>query len=262
MKNKIKLLGIMFIALFFFSCGDDDQVISCTDGILNGSEMGIDCGGTDCSPCATCFDGLLNGSETGVDCGGPDCNDCPTCDDGEMNGSETGIDCGGDCSPCYGVGLPGEAGGIIFYDKGAVTDGWQYLEAAESDFVTNGNLCWGSIQYMTNLETDNNIGTGLENTTSLAEASSQETMYSLAASHIENGKFDWFVPSSDELTLIYENKDFLPNLSNGGSECTLYWSSTLEQISNGNWLAKCMDTSTGEFFFTNPNQRVRLVRRF
>ncbi|PNQ74676.1 hypothetical protein C1T31_00595 [Hanstruepera neustonica] len=50
----------------------------------------------------TCDDGIQNGMETGVDCGGPDCDPCvPTCDDGIQNGNETGVDCGGpDCAPC------------------------------------------------------------------------------------------------------------------------------------------------------------------
>ncbi len=50
----------------------------------------------------TCNDGIQNGNETGVDCGGPDCDPCavPTCDDGIQNGDETGIDCGGSCGPC------------------------------------------------------------------------------------------------------------------------------------------------------------------
>ena len=74
---------------------------TCTDGIQNGNETGVDCGGPDCDPCVTCNDGIQNGSETGVDCGGPDCAPCTTCNDGIQNGSETGVDCGGpDCAPC------------------------------------------------------------------------------------------------------------------------------------------------------------------
>ncbi|NOQ92064.1 MAG: hypothetical protein GQ552_05020 [Flavobacteriaceae bacterium] len=49
----------------------------------------------------SCFDGIQNGNETGVDCGG-DCTPCATCDDGIQNGDETGIDCGGSCAPCTG----------------------------------------------------------------------------------------------------------------------------------------------------------------
>ena len=51
---------------------------TCTDGIQNGNETGVDCGGPDCAPCVqpTCTDGIQNGDETGVDCGGPDCAPC------------------------------------------------------------------------------------------------------------------------------------------------------------------------------------------
>lgn len=77
---------------------------TCTDGIQNGSETDVDCGGPDCDACPTCTDGVQNGNETGVDCGGPDCPSCPvppTCTDGIQNGNETGVDCGGpDCDPC------------------------------------------------------------------------------------------------------------------------------------------------------------------
>jgi len=49
---------------------------------------------------ATCTDGIQNGEETGIDCGGPECGACPTCTDGVQNGDETGVDCGGSCSAC------------------------------------------------------------------------------------------------------------------------------------------------------------------
>ena len=71
---------------------------TCNDGIQNGNETGVDCGGV-CSACPTCNDGIQNGNETGVDCGGI-CSACPTCNDGMQNGTETGVDCGGICSPC------------------------------------------------------------------------------------------------------------------------------------------------------------------
>ena len=46
-----------------------------------------------------CNDGLLNGNETEIDCGGV-CGPCYTCDDGIQNQDEYGIDCGGSCQPC------------------------------------------------------------------------------------------------------------------------------------------------------------------
>jgi endoglucanase len=55
---------------------------------------------------STCTDGVKNGTETGVDCGGS-CAACPTtpsCTDGVKNGTETGVDCGGSCVACSTAG--------------------------------------------------------------------------------------------------------------------------------------------------------------
>jgi hypothetical protein len=72
---------------------------TCSDGILNGNETSIDCGGPACAPCANCFDGIQNGTETGIDCGGS-CNEPCHCSNGLLDGDETAIDCGGSCDPC------------------------------------------------------------------------------------------------------------------------------------------------------------------
>ena len=55
---------------------------SCHDGIQNGDETGVDCGGSLCEPCPTCSDNIQNGNETGVDCGGSVCEPCP-CNGGQ-----------------------------------------------------------------------------------------------------------------------------------------------------------------------------------
>ncbi|MEM6698237.1 MAG: fibronectin type III domain-containing protein, partial [Bacteroidota bacterium] len=90
-----------------FTAGDNSGEPTCDDGIQNGDEEGVDCGGSNCPPCTTdptCDDGIQNGDEEGVDCGGSNCPPCmmePTCDDGIQNGDEEGVDCGGsDCPPC------------------------------------------------------------------------------------------------------------------------------------------------------------------
>ena len=46
---------------------------------------------------ATCSDGIQNPGEDGVDCGGETCPACPSCSDGVQNQKETGVDCGGEC---------------------------------------------------------------------------------------------------------------------------------------------------------------------
>ena len=61
MKFAIKFLAaftILISAFFLSSCGGDDDPtttmpsLNCTDGIMNGDELGIDCGGS-CPPCST-----------------------------------------------------------------------------------------------------------------------------------------------------------------------------------------------------------------
>lgn len=51
--------------------------VSCSDGIQNQDEEGVDCGGSCENECASCSDGIQNQGETGIDCGGP-CNVCET----------------------------------------------------------------------------------------------------------------------------------------------------------------------------------------
>jgi len=67
---------------------DTGSTPTCDDGIQNGDETGVDCGGS-CEPCTTpptCDDGIQNGDETGVDCGGSSCEPCSTaCTDNEIN---------------------------------------------------------------------------------------------------------------------------------------------------------------------------------
>lgn len=90
-------------------CGDNrtkpdelkrcEYTATCDDGLKNGIEEGVDCGGP-CPPCPTCDDGVQNGGEEGVDCGGPCIKQCPSCDDKLQNQNESDIDCGGRCLPC------------------------------------------------------------------------------------------------------------------------------------------------------------------
>lgn len=79
---------------------DDTAGDACVDGVMNGEETDVDCGGSTCDACAT-----GQGCEVASDCASMTCDagTCvdPSCDDGVMNGAETDVDCGGAaCSPC------------------------------------------------------------------------------------------------------------------------------------------------------------------
>ncbi len=65
--------------VFSFTAYCDPPV--CDDGIQNGSEGGVDCGGTSACP-DCCSNGVQDDEETGVDCGGATCAPCPACPDG------------------------------------------------------------------------------------------------------------------------------------------------------------------------------------
>lgn len=72
-----------------------DAAPACDDGIKNGTESDVDCGGS-CTPCAdtkACGAGpdCMNGICTAGSCAAPSCND------GVKNGTELDIDCAGPC---------------------------------------------------------------------------------------------------------------------------------------------------------------------
>ena len=201
--------------------GDCPPCISCFDNIQNGDEMGVDCGGS-CAPCVTCNDNIQNGDETGVDCGGALCPVCPTCDDGEMNGDETGIDCGGsNCQQCYSIGLVGPGGGAVFYDKENYDDDWRYMEAIIVSQLTN----WGCIERF--LGTSADVASGPSNTNLLRSASptcNEPSRLSQACADanlaVFGGQSDWFVPSLDEARELWPIRNVLP-FGNG-----VYWTSS------------------------------------
>lgn len=96
--NKIKyLLLSLIVVVALTACNNDDDgapVPTCTDGIMNGDETGVDCGGS-CDPCemaATCDDGMMNGDEEGVDCGGSACQPCETGMDPDFSGTYSQVD--------------------------------------------------------------------------------------------------------------------------------------------------------------------------
>jgi len=75
--------------------------VTCEDGIQNGSETDIDCGGSSCPGCDLGDACLINDDCLSGACEDAICVESATCEDGTQNGSETDIDCGGpDCSGC------------------------------------------------------------------------------------------------------------------------------------------------------------------
>lgn len=139
MRRAEKILGLGKVGAdcASISCSSGICAVpSCSDGIRNGTETSVDCGGgclcrvnaqctmpSDCAsgacsvnsngstgtykPALTCSNGTRDGTETGVDCGGPGCNKC-----GATQACNSNIDCasfvceGKVCAQCDAMKCP------------------------------------------------------------------------------------------------------------------------------------------------------------
>ena len=189
------------------------------------------------------------------------------------------VGCGG--SPTippltYTVGDTGPAGGLIFYDKADVSDGWRYLEAAplSSEWADKE---WGS--YGTFIGTGTGIGTGQNNTTIIVAWLNNNTDDTdgdvtnktdraayLCFNLVCGGYSDWFLPSKNELNLMYEN---LKVSGVGGFAGSSYGNSYYWSSSEADALLSAYFAWFQNFYFGlqlpsgKPNTyRVRAVRAF
>ena len=117
----------------------------------------------------------------------------------------------------YKVGDKGPAGGFIFYDKGYSSDGWQYLEAASRDTPT---AHWGP---NVDIGTREGIGTGKQNTALIVRTDDTGTAAHRCQEYRQGGFDGWFLPSKDELNLMYKE---LKQKGLGGFSGDSYWSSS------------------------------------
>ena len=117
----------------------------------------------------------------------------------------------------YRIGDRGPAGGIVFYDKGNSSGGWRYLEAWTAD--ESGRHQWMTNQLSTP-GTSTAIGSGYRNTYT-AMSGIQHPVAQLAINARHGGFSDWFLPSRDELDMMYQQRDLI-----GGFDSVWYWSSS------------------------------------
>ena len=146
------------------------------------------------------------------------------------------------------LGKKGPAGGVIFY---ITDDGLHGLEAAPVDLSDDRWGCYGRL-----MNTSVAVGAGAANTAAIiAGCNDKYSAAKKADDYVLNGYSDWFLPSKDELELLYQQHLFV-----GGFASNDYWSST-ESNSNFAW---------GQYFASGdqPNYSksyalaVRAVRAF
>jgi len=157
-------------------------------------------------------------------------------------------------TPTYSIGDTGPGGGIIFYDKGNRSGGWQYMEVSKDDL--------GKSQMMKVSGTNTGVGTGNQNTQLIAKSGGMAAM--LCEAYRGGGFTDWFLPSKDELNLIYIN---LVRISHIVDWEDIYWSSS-EVIGVGLWDAVWAQNFSnghqegGMLHNASKTYLVRAVRRF
>ncbi len=182
----------------------------------------------------------------------------------------------------YRVGSKGPAGGIIIYDVDADNNngnwdglkseecGWRYLEAGTSNLVDNSHTSdigpfkfkFGPEVSTPSCETGEEIGDGLDNTNALLAKGTDYEAANICATYsvTVDGKTydDWFLPSSEELYLIYKQ-----NSSLALKEGTKYWSSSYNTTVN-NGYATYLNSDSGDLASCVATTLcyVRPVRRF
>jgi len=153
----------------------------------------------------------------------------------------------------YAIGDTGPGGGIVFFDKGSVSDGWRYLEAAPDNQGTS--LAWRSPGSNDITGTSNYIGTSKANTTLILAVDVNAPAAKACADYRGGGKDDWFLPSLDELKEMYEARTHL-GISSGH-----FWSSwQSSQVSNA-W-GLYFDNGGPSYYPKSNLFNVRAVRAF
>jgi len=170
----------------------------------------------------------------------------------------------------------GPAGGYIFYDKGnyykadfrivkaapnpvpitPTYSDWRYLEAAPSDQSTGAP--WGCLGISISGADGTAVGTGAQNTIDIeAGCTTTNTAADICANLSLGGYSDWFLPSKDELNLMYTN---LKLFGVGSFTNSSYWSSSEDDASSV--LVQYFGSGTNYYHNKKYNNQVRAVRAF
>jgi hypothetical protein len=176
----------------------------------------------------------------------------------------------------YAIGDTGPAGGFVFYITG---DGLHGLEAAPEDIGGNAtptSVAWGCNSTLLSGMNETGIGSGAHNTSQRDLCADSTTAAKSAAAYVHNGYTDWFLPSKDELNLMWvnladtdgggdgENLGVGDAGNPGGFSTDYYWSSSQYDV-NFAWYQEF--TYGGQIYVSGPDTktyplRVRAVRGF
>lgn len=176
----------------------------------------------------------------------------------------------------YTVGGKGPNGGYIIYenpnyDEKSTTNNWKYLEVAEKDFDVNsassGSASSGSVTTTTKfawgssgtVESATTVGSGSKNTENMSKQGSSVAKEVWGKTYT-GGTTDWFIPSKEELELVYKVLK-----AKGISLQGTYWSSSA--VDTDKAYAVAFDATSATVGSATAKDRtdqykVRLVRAF
>jgi len=157
----------------------------------------------------------------------------------------------------------GPAGGLIFYvNPNFATDGWRYLEAAPFD--QSSGAPWGCFRHSIAGARGTAVGAGKQNTADIiASCSDAQSAAALCANLSLNGVTGWFLPSRDELALMYANlqatgvSDFGARRADNFS----YWASTQATTDMAHHI-DFADAGRQHYDDKDYPRRVRAIRAF
>ena len=158
--------------------------------------------------------------------------------------------------PLYKIGQEYQ-GGIIFYINSSDKHG---LIAAPVD--QGDSIDWGCQTLKIIGADETKVGSGLQNTIDIVNGC---TFPKIAASVcydlVLNGYDDWYLPSKDELYLMYKNKNVIGNFSN--EIVAPYWSSS-EYEDRAAWRQCFGESEKGEqtIYDKYNKYNVRAIRSF
>lgn len=172
----------------------------------------------------------------------------------------------------YAIGEMGPAGGIVFYDKGTYSNSnWRFLEAATE--YSGSTYPWAPPEFE-NTEI-NHSSYGKPDNWALGDGGMANTLiiylvmgdtgfmtgniyaaYSVYWLFSQNGYSDWFLPTTNGLKELYQQRSLLSDYM----EKIVYWSSN-QYYSNQ---AYAIDFSTGEIsrFYKDEKHRAWPIRKF
>jgi len=129
----------------------------------------------------------------------------------------------------FDVGDVGPAGGFIFFENPDYRrDGWRYLEAAPFD--QSAGAPWGCFRLAIPGARGTAVGSGRQNTADiLASCADPSAAAALCANLSVNGVRGWFLPSRDELAVMYRSlraAGLGRFVDDGAPDNRSYWAST------------------------------------